>query len=320
MKKTITLTIIILLLLSTGYLFFREGSLPVNKLSTENKIFVIQPGEPLNTIAKNLENEGLIRSKIVFYLIVKKMGIERSIQAGDFRLSPSMSVYTIAKTLTHGTLDIWVTLIEGTRKEEMAQILSQKLNIPESEFIKNAEEGYLFPDTYLIPRDATAKSIIAILKKNFDEKFNSVADNKTNINGITHSQILILASMVEKEARLDQDRPIVAGILIKRLRNDWLLQVDATIQYALGYQVDQKTWWKKDLTQEDIKIDSDFNTYKNPGLPPTPICNPGQASIKAVINADTSSPYMYYISDKSGKMHYAATLEEHNANIAKYLH
>lgn len=319
MKKVLFLIILIASIILGGYLYFREGSLAVDKRSSENIIFVVSKGEALNNIAKNLEKKGLIRNKVVFYAIVKQLGIERSIQAGDFRLSPSMNAYTIAKSLTHGTLDVWITLIEGTRKEEMAQVISQNLMIPESEFIKNANEGYLFPDTYLIPRDATADTVINILKSNFNIKFDSEIKNRQKVNGLTREEILILASMVEKEAKLDIDRPIVAGILMKRLQNKWPLQIDATIQYALGYQPKQKTWWKKDLTREDIDIDSPYNTYKNQELPPGPICNPGIASIKSVINPDIDTPYWYYISDKSSKMHYAKTLEEHNANIAKYL-
>lgn len=319
MKKLLFLISIMLLLLLGSYLYYREGSLPVNKLSKEDKIFVIRRGEALNSIAKNLENEGLIRNKIVFYAIVKQLGIEKTIQAGDFRLSSSMDAYQIANSLTHGTLDVWITLIEGTRKEEMAQVISQNLNIPEIEFVKKAEEGYLFPDTYLVPKDATVDMIIKILKDNFNNKISTLTNGQNKINGLTLNEVVILASMIEKEARENKDRPIIAGILLKRLQNDWPLQIDATIQYALGYQINEKTWWKKNLTKEDIDIDSPFNTYKNKGLPAGPISNPGYASLMAVTKAQVNTPYWYYISDKAGRMHYAETLEEHNANISKYL-
>lgn len=322
MKLSHKLTICFILLAGLGiflFLYFREGTLPVNSREPKTKIFVIQKGESLSVIAKNLANEELIRNKIVFYLVVKKMGIDKKIQAGDFRLTTSMDVYQIAQTLTHGTLDVWVTLIEGLRKEEIAQIISQNLNIPETEFIKYAKEGYLFPDTYLVPREATAGSVITILQKNFDNKFDLLLQQKAHERGLSIYQVLTLASLVEKEARVDRDRPEVAGILLKRLKNDWALQVDATIQYTLGYQPDQRTWWKKDLTDQDLKIDSLYNTYKNKGLPPGPICNPGLASIKAVIEANENTPYWFYLSDKNGKMHYATTIEEHNENVKKYL-
>lgn len=319
MKKTYILLILLILISISFYLFYKEGSLPVNKNNQISKIFVIKQGEPLNTIVNNLANEGLIRNKIIFYLIVKQLGIERKIQAGDFSLSANMSAIELAKNLTHGTLDVWVTLIEGTRKEEMAQIISKNLDIPEIEFIKLADEGYLFPDTYLIPRTATAEIVLSIIKNNFKNKFNEELHSLVKNKKLTEKQVLILASLVEREARQQSSREKVASIILKRYLADWPLQIDATVQYTLGYQVEEKNWWKKDLTNEDKKIDSSYNTYKNKGLPPEPICNPSLSSIKAVINADENTPYWYYLTDKNGVMRYAVTLEEQQNNINKYL-
>lgn len=320
MKKKYFILLVIFFLGLFFYLFYKQGTLPVNKNSKDEKIFVIPPGQPLQKIIDNLAKEELIRSKIVFYLVVKKMGIEKKIQAGDFRLSQKMDAYQIAENLTHGTLDIWITLIEGTRVEEMAKILSKNFDIEEIEFIKKAEEGYMFPDTYLIPKNANVDIIIKILKNNFKNKVNQDIINKAKEKGLTEKELIILASIVEKEAKTEKDKKIVASILLKRLKNDWPLQVDATIQYALGYQLKEKTWWKKYLTAEDLKINSPYNTYTNKGLPPTPICNPGIISIKAIADADINTPYWYYISDKYGKnMYYATTLEEHEKNIEKYL-
>ena len=124
--------------------------------------------------------------------------------------------------------------------------------------------------------------------------------------------------MVEREAKLDKDRPYVAGIITKRFRNNWMLQIDATVQYALGYQSAEDDWWKQNLTIADLAIDSPYNTYKRYGLPPTPICNPSLSSLKAVAN-QVITKYWYYISDRNGNMHYAETIVEHNQNISKYL-
>jgi len=319
MKKRTVIFAIFLLIIVGFYLFYKEGNLAVNKNDTTAKIFVVKPGESLSTIANNLAKEDLIRNKLVFYFVVKQLGIEKRIQAGDFRLSPSMNTYQIAKAFTHGTLDIWLTIIEGLRKEEIAQIVSQNLNIPEIEFLKDAREGYLFPDTYLIPRTATVGGIIDILTNNLYKKFTDTLKQKAARNGLTEKQVLILASLVEKEARHDADRQKVASIILKRWRADWPLQIDATVQYAIGYQADTKSWWKTTLSQNDLEIDSPYNTYTNKGLPPTPIANPGLSSIEAVVNADENTPYWYYLSDKNGTMHYARTLEEHDANIKRYL-
>ncbi len=319
MKKSSIIFLIILFLALFSYLFFKQGTLPVNKNNKSTKIFVITPGQPLQKIIDNLEKEELIRSKIVFFLVVKQLGIEKSIQAGDFRLSQSMNAYEIANNLTHGTLDIWITIIEGLRKEEIAEILSKEFNISQTEFTKLAKEGYLFPDTYLIPKNADSQMIINILNNNFNNKFNDNLKKQAEKKGLTVDEVVTLASIVEKEAKHKQDKKTVASILLKRLKNDWPLQVDASIQYALGYQINEKTWWKKNLSLDDLKIDSPYNTYKNKGLPPGPICNPGLDSIMAVIEADTSTPYWYYLSDKNGNMHYSKTIEEHERNIEKYL-
>lgn len=319
MKKIKILLFLFIIMFASFYLFYREGSLPVNKNDQTSKIFIVKQGQPLNTIANNLANEKLIRNKVVFYLIVKQLGIEKKIQAGDFRLSAKMSASELAKNLTHGTLDIWVTLIEGTRKEEMAQVISNQLGIPEVEFDKLADEGYLFPDTYLVPKTATAETILAIIKNNFNKKFDESLHIQAQNKKLTEKQVLILASLVEREARQSVTRQKVASIILKRYLNEMPLQIDATVQYALGYQIGEKTWWKKDLTVDDLKFDSPYNTYKNKGLPPEPICNPSLSSIEAVINADPSTPYLYYITDKNGVMHYASTLEEHQNNINKYL-
>lgn len=318
MKRLIILLFVTVTIALVGWLIYKEGTLPINKTDKSTKIFVIQPGQGLNAIANNLAINKFIRNRIIFYLIIKSQGAERKIQAGDFRLSPSMNVFQIIEELQHGTLDIWVTIIEGLRKEEIAQILSQKFKIAEVDIIQKATEGYLFPDTYLIPTQANTEMILKIMEENFEKKFAPIRNQVKELK-LTEMEAVTLASLVEREARDKQDRPIVASIILKRLRNDWPLQIDASIQYALGYQTAEKTWWKQNLTEADLKIDSPYNIYKNPGLPPDPICNPGLASLEAVANADINTPYWYYISDKTGKMHYSKTLEEHNANIDKYL-
>ncbi len=301
------------------YLFYEEGSLPVDKNNQGVSMFTVKQGEGLNSIVNNLASENLIRNRVVFYLIVKRLGIEKKIQAGQFRLSKNMRAETIAQNLTHGTEDVWVTIIEGLRKEEIAQILTQNFGIETIEFIEKAREGYLFPDTYLIPKGATIERILNIFQTNFDKKYNTNLKAEVKKRGLTEREGLIIASLVEKEAKFPEDKQKVAGILIKRYKEGWLMQLDATIQYALGYQKNEKSWWKKNLTIEDIKVDSTYNTYEYEGLPPAPICNPGLDSLTAVAQAEINTPYWYYISDKKGNMHYGVTLEDHNENIRKYL-
>jgi len=292
-------------------------ALPVNKLSKETKTFIIKSGEPLDTITNNLASDGLIRNKIVFYLVVKKLGLERKIQAGEFKISENMNAEQVANNLTHGSIDTSITLIEGMRKEEMAQIISKTLDIPEIEIMSKAKEGYIFPDTYQVPKNASSDVVLTIIKNN--QKFVKAFQNIKKQTKLTEKQALILASLVEREARQPSTREKIAGIILKRYLADWPLDLDASLQYILGYQTNEKSWWKKSVTDEDKNIDSPFNTYKNKGLPPEPVCSPSLSSLEAVINADPSTPYWFYLTDNNGVMHYAVTLEEHEANVQKYL-
>jgi len=319
MNKLMIFVITLFIVLIIGFIFIREGNMPINKNDKTNVIFLIKPGENLNQITNNLIKNNLIRNKISFYLTVKKLGIERKIQAGDFRLSPSMSAETIANSITHGTIDIWVTLLEGWRREEAAQEISSKVGIPEVEIAQSFKEGYMFPDTYLFPKNATTENLKKIISGNFESKINSLSSNSIQQLGLTTDQLVNIASLVEREAKLHADRQKVASIIYKRLKSDWALNIDATIQYALGYQVFDKSWWKKELSADDLKLDSPYNTYLHTGLPPTPICNPSLSSLTAVTEIDPNIDSWFYISDKSGKMHYSKTLEDHNANVERYL-
>jgi UPF0755 protein len=229
-----------------------------------------------------------------------------------------MDLFTIANELKHGTLDTKITVIEGWRNEEIAMELAKKLNIPESEFIKKAKIGYMFPDTYLIPKDTTADAVVKLFADNFNKKVTNDILNSAKNKGLTTDTLVKIASLVEREAKSDKDRPLVASVILNRLKIDMKLDIDATIQYAVGYQNSEKTWWKKELTVDDINTDSPFNTYKTPGLPPTAISNPGLAVIKAVAEAP-SSEYLFYLADSQGNTYFSKTIDEHNAKITKYL-
>jgi len=139
--------------------------------------------------------------------------------------------------------------------------------------VLDANEGYLFPDTYLIPRDANVDMVVALMRDNFTKKYDSVKDSKTT--ALSDAQTIILASIIEREAMFQEDRPLVASVFVNRLNIGMALGSDPTVMYALGYQTDTKTWWKKDLTADDLLVNSPYNTRKNPGLPPGPIANPG---------------------------------------------
>lgn len=319
MKKRFIIFIFILLISGISlFLWWKQALKPINPESTVPITFNIKRGEDSRTIADHLYKQGLVRSSLAFFVLSRFGGYGPKLQSGEFRLSPSMDLNTIADTLTKGTMDVWLTIPEGWRSEEIAVKLTQELLIPEKEFLAVAHEGYMFPETYLLPKDATAGAIADIMRKEFDTKVTVEIRNKAKSKGLSLEQLITIASLVEREARLQEDRPIVASVILNRLKQEMKLDIDATIQYILGYQPKEKTWWKKDLTLEDLDIDSSYNTYKNPGLPPTPIANPGLAVIQAVVNAP-STDYIFYISDASGKIHPATTIEEHNSNIARFL-
>lgn len=315
-----------LIFFTAVFFWWRWVTQPVSNLKpAPPKIFVIRKGESLASVANRLKEEGLIKSSLAFRLLVLAKGLAGNVQAGDFRLRPSLTTEEIAYFLTHGTLDVWLTFPEGWRREEFGRRLATNLeDFDYQEFLNLTEnlEGYLFPDTYLIPKDASPSAVIKIFSRNFEKKFSSELEKQAKEKGLTKKQVLILASIVERETKHEKDRPIVAGILLRRWRKDWPLQADATIQYALGTarcsrQSEDCKWWNP-VKKADLQVNSPYNTYKYKGLPPAPICNPGLAVIKAVIYPKESD-YWFYLSDPFGIVHYAKTAEEHNENIAKYL-
>lgn len=299
-------------------LWWRDAVAAADSTDNTPVIFTVKSGEGVKLISSNLSQEKLIRSSTAFFILVKLMGIETDLQAGEFRLNRTMNAASVARELTHGTLDIWVTTLEGWRDEEIASQLNKELDIPEQEFLRYARQGYMFPDTYSVPHEATAAALAKILLDNFNHKITPLMRADAVKSGLTFDQVITMASIVEREGRTAADRPVIAGILLKRLKADWPLQADATVQFALGYQPNEKSWWKKEIFNEDKKIKSPYNTYENTGLPPGPIANPGLQSINAVIYPEISD-YWYYIHDNKGVAHYAKTIEEHNANVAKYL-
>jgi len=312
---TLFITIIIPVVILTVWV--NQTLSPVGDPGRE-KIFVVKNGEGTSALSQRLQEEGLIRNTFIFRLYLKLTGLDKQIQAGSFKLSPEQSVKEISLALTRGRLDKWITIIEGLRKEEIAATLEKDFDIDRGKFLGVAQEGELFPDTYLIPVGADEEKILSILNRNFQKKFSDYLKTKATNNGLTQKEVLTLASIVEREARSKEERPVIAGILIKRWREGLSIAADATIQYALGYSNEEKSWWRKNLTEEDLKINSPYNTRIKTGLPPGPICNPGLASIKAVVSPGGSS-YYFYLHDNDGKIHYARTFDEHQQNIRKYL-
>ncbi|QQG43666.1 MAG: endolytic transglycosylase MltG [Candidatus Daviesbacteria bacterium] len=320
MRKKIGPLILILLLVFFLAKGWWEGNL--SPVSSENQVqsFIIAKGESLDSVSFRLEKDRLIKSATFFKIYLRTKGLTNKVQSGTFKLSPNMSATKIATTLTSKPDDSWVTLLEGWRVEEMAEKISDQELGNREEFTKQAKkyEGHLFPDTYLFPKEITTEGIIKTLRATFASRYSADLQAKIKKLGLSSEEGIILASIVEREARSDSAREMVASILLKRYKIDMGLNADATIQYILGYQPGEKSWWKRHLTKDDLKIASTYNTYLNVGLPPTPISNPSLSALVAVANANPQTPYLYYYHDSKGKSHYAKTLDEHNQNVANY--
>jgi len=314
MKKISPIIISLILIFALGISYWiYNGTKAVNANDNSQKLFVIDKGESARQIGTSLQNSGLIKDANIFFLMIKFSGSDKKIQAGDFRLSPSQNLQSIVNLLVKGPIDVWVTITEGKRAEEIAEILQNKIpsfdRTWRQKLIDN--EGYLFPDTYLFPKDSTIDLIIKTMRDNFDKKYQQALNNSTV--KISQAKAVILASLVQREGRSNSDMKYIASVLENRLSIGMALQVDASVQYIIGTSFN---YWPQP-TGADLKIRSDYNTYLNPGLPPTPISNPGLSALQAVLNP-TNTNYLYYFTDRKGVTHFAKTLDEQNANIAKF--
>ncbi|MBI3816677.1 endolytic transglycosylase MltG [Candidatus Peregrinibacteria bacterium] len=337
MRRLPRLIIGLLILALVGVLWYRLELRPVNASDQAGILVSIPTGSSVQGIGTILRSKSLIRSGPVFDLYARLHHLQGSLKAGTFYLRPSMSMPEIAQALVRGYSEAAVvTIPEGFTVKEIDGLLAGKGLVKSGELLACAQacdfsafsflpqrkerlalrgrslEGYLFPDTYFVVHDTlTPRSFLERLLSTFQKR---VVDGlKTDLAGSKHSldQIVTMASLIEKETKTDVERPIVAGILWKRLDAKMGLGADASIRYAIGKPNDP-------LTESDLAIDSPYNLRKFRDFPPTPIGNPGLASIQAALHPN-ESPYFYYLHDSNGVIHYAMTNEEQNLNRAKYL-
>jgi UPF0755 protein len=273
---------------------------------------IIPQGATTEEIADILYKKDLINSKTLFKLYMFQT--KQTIQAGHFKVPLNLNVKNLVTVLQKGTFDIKLTFLEGWRVEEYSDYVAKKFNdqILAEEFLKIAKpyEGQLFPDTYFFPKLSTAQLLLDTLRNNFKQKTKNLTPAR-----LSFEDTIKIASILEREVFKAEDLPKVAGILIKRLENEWPLDADATVQYAIG---NSNNWWRSAITQKDLDTDSPYNLRKYKGLTPTPICNPGLVAIQSAFNPEDSD-YWFYLSGKDGKTHFAKTIEEHNINIETYL-
>lgn len=304
-----------------------------NNGSSEQVSFSVKNGESLDQVSANLEKSKLVKSDFIFSLYMKASKRSGRIQAGEYQIAGNLNMKDVAGIITAGqVISTRVTIPEGWTLEKMSdRVAAQKISTKEQflaavKYTKTRDQGYdflsglsegdslegfLYPDTYELSKNADENELITKMLNNFNTKFTNDLREKVKTSGMNTFEVVTLASMVESEAVTKEDRKLVAGVFEKRLDLGMPLQSDVTVLYALKTN-------KKDVNYKDIQVDSPYNTYKVAGLPAGPICSPSIEAIDAVLNP-TKSNYLYFLAAPDGKVYYAATIEQHNQYKAKYL-
>jgi len=314
-------------------LLWHDGLLtrPLDATGIE-QTFPIDQGESVNSIATRLQEVGLIRDAGAFrdYLIYS--GLDTSIQSGSYQLSPSLSAIDIAHKLQDATsTEVKFIILPGWRMEEIAASLptsglpitpeefisAARTSYPDYEFLAgaNSAEGFLYPDSYIVPRVITAQTLVNGFVRNFALHLTPDLKNGFEKQGLTVYQAVTIASIVQREAVHDEESPMIASVYLNRLKIGMKLDADPTVQYAVGYDFAGQTWWTNPLSAANLQFDSPYNTYLYTNLPPTPISNPGLTALNAVAYPD-ETPYYFFQAkcDGSGYHNFAETFEEHLAN------
>lgn len=324
-KKILIIISSVILLILAGlfavqYLFFGAPQLQEKK-----EVFTIGLKQSESQILDKLKDQGFIKNKIAFNIVLSMKRKHNAMQPGGYNVSKNLNVWQLVEKLTVDPDMKWVVIPEGWRKEQIGELLAKTFSWSDEDLEKwntsitrmkiDYIEGTYFPDTYLIPMRDSGFDMAQRMTRNFDEKFAPYVAQFAQEN-IKWTTGLKLASLIQREAAGKDDMPLIAGILWNRLNSDMNLEIDATVQYARGKT--DAGWWAP-IKADDIRnIDSPYNTYKNKGLPPYPIDNPGLEAIEATLHP-TQTDCLFYLHDSNRQIHCAKTLEEHQANIDKYL-
>jgi len=311
----IWISILISLVLVFGYFLLQWLHTPPTTFPV-GQVFEVTRGESYKAVALNLEDQGYIRSYVYFMLRQQLRTEPIVLKASKYKFDEPLSLSELEQILSKGDFRhdlVNLVFTEGSTIKQLASLAEETLtNFDRDVFISLTKdrEGNLFPDTYLVPNDYSEEELFNLLTKTQDEKLAPYENDFINSH-LTKYEVLILASILEREANNEESMKMIAGILLNRLQINMPLQADASIEYILEKPLQQ-------LNPEDLKMDSPYNTYTNYGLPPTPICNPGLVAILAVLKP-TKSDYLFYITDSEGVFHYAKNFDQHRVNIAKYL-
>ncbi len=305
----------VIIILPLLYILFL---LSPTSFSDEKIRFVVPMDEKPEVTLARLKQENFIRSTDLFKFFAGLIKFPGSIEPGAYMLSHRMTLFGVADTLLNHPYQKWIVIVPGLRVEQTAEKLSKKFGWNEEktkEFLAHAREGYMFPDTYLLNVDYTGKEFAQRLISNFNEKFDAKLQKDLLAQNVRNDTAIKIASLIERESGGDSDKALIAGIIWNRLNKGMKLEIDATIQYAMGTP---DNWWPH-VTPSDIKnTESPYNTYKIKGLPPTSICSPSLASIIAAVYPEETECF-YYLHSRDKQIHCAKTYKEHQENIKKYL-
>jgi UPF0755 protein len=307
--------------------------------------FVIEQGEAADTISNNLAQANLLNDAELFRSYIRYVGIDAELEAGEYTLTADLTIPELAEALTRSVIqETTITFIEGWRVEEMADLIAAQqpalidantflsivkrqtsYDLSQYDFLASLPigeslEGFMFPDTYRVPVDADAAYLVDLMLRNFGNRVTPEMRQAYGVQGLSLREAVTLASIIEREAVVAEERPLMAGVFYNRLAQGMRLEADPTVQYPLGYQADTGTWWKSPLYLADLEFNSPYNTYVAEGLPPGPIANPGLASLQAVAQP-TPNEYIFFVVDCTssvpGTHSFSVTYDEHLANVQK---
>jgi peptidoglycan lytic transglycosylase G len=317
---------LLILFWACGGVFYYQATHSVSE-KFQPEVVNISPGMPLKKIAANLAEKNLIANAISFQLLAHLQKKQGQIQVGEYELSPSMTPQEILARVTSGkTVLHAVTIPEGYRITEIAALLEEKGLADREEFIRQTQdselvqstgipgsslEGYLFPETYHFSRNTSERKIIQKMLNTFKEQVASPElRNRAKAVNLSFHQIVTLASLIEKETGIDEERKIISSVFHNRLKKNMRLQTDPTVIYAISN-------FDGNIRKKDLSIDSPYNTYKYKGLPPGPIASPGLQSILAALDPNDTN-YLYFVSRKDGSHQFSSNLPDHNRAVRKY--
>ena len=324
-KSLVALGVFFLLLsLSLCWLLFSPPS-----RTSLTKVIYIKKGTPLKKISAILEQEGIIRDRHFFAWIARALGNKANIKAGEYEFHTQMLPLEVMDILVKGQVKLHlVTIAEGYTLSQIVQLLGELSIVDSQAFVQKASapdfistlglpadvgptlEGYLFPDTYHLYRGMEPEEVIQMMVHQFKRVFNSDLVDRSSQSGITPREAVILASIIEKETSLPEEKPLISAVFHNRLKKGMPLQSDPTVIYGIKN-------FNGNLTREDLLRRTPYNTYLSVGLPPTPICNPGKDSILAALSP-ASVPYLYFVSRNDGAHHFSSDLEGHNQAVWRY--